>query len=489
MNALRSAVARGRRASCAALALAAVAVVPASALGANPGTATTTTGQPLNIRIDAPSDGAAVAAQALTVNGVAGIGPLTGSGATNLMYIIDNSGSTSSIVGDCNGDGTTDANDDLNGDKAIGNVLDCEISGGVALNTSLAQSGIQAGAIAFGSTSDQGDVTPAAGQQDFAAVSADANGNGRSDVEDVLRSINGGGFGLFTPTTGSGGGTNFNGAITKLNTAFAAKAGQRNIAAFLSDGSDSITEGAGSPVDTARAAGTRINTYSVGKSAVGCGATSALKKIADITGGTCTEVLDPTKLSATISGGAGAGLQGVTVSVNGGAATAAAVTALGNWSLRLAASRLRSGSNRILAKVTASDGTVANAEVTVNVGAGATPATAIGLPSSKKCISKRMFPIRVRQVRGLRYDFATIVVNGKKVRVYVRSGKRWIRTGRPSGKVLNVRVFTAFVDLRGKVKGRYSVKIVVVATNGRVITGKRTYRTCSRRLTGSVPKL
>ena len=78
---------------------------------------------------------------------------------------------------------------------------------------------------------------------------------------------------------------------------------------------------------------------------------------------------------------------------------------------------------------------------------------------------------------------------GKKVRVYVKRTKGWIRTGRPSGSILNVRIFTAYVDLRGLVKGRYSVKIVVVATNGRVVTGKRTYRTCSRRLTGTVPKL
>lgn len=482
---------RARRACLMTPAIALLALALAGpALAANPGAATTTTGQPLNVRIDAPGNGAAVGASALAVTGIAGIGPLTGSGATNLLYVLDNSGSTSSTVGDCNGDGTTDAGDDFNGDKAVGSILDCEISGAVALNASLRGTAVQAGAIAFGDQANQGDVGPAAGQQDFAGVGADGDRSATADVEEALRSVTGSGFGRFTATTTTGGGTSFNNAIAQINTAFAAKSGQRNIAAFLSDGSDTITEGAGSPVEAARAAGTRINTYSVGKSAVGCGATSSLKKIADITGGACTEVQDPTKLSATISGGASAaGLQGVSLSINGGAAIAAAVTSLGDWSVQVPASKLKSGSNTIVATATASDGTVARADVTVRVGAGATYGTAVGLPSNKKCISKRLFPIKVRQIRGVRYDFATIVVNGKKVRVYVKRTKGWIRTARPRGSILNVRVFTAYVDLRGLVKGRYSVKIVVVATNGRVVTGKRTYRTCSRRLTGTVPKL
>lgn len=459
-----------------------LAVAPA-ARAANPGSARTTAGQTLSIRIDSPRDGASVPLADLPVAGVAGIGTLGGA-ATNVVYVLDNSGSTGSSAGDCNGDGAANAGDDVNGDGSAGNVLDCEISGVLALNASLASSGVGAGLVAFGSAADGADMGPAAGQQDFTTTGADANGNGRSDVEDVARSVSSSGVGLFTQYSSSGGGTDFDDAIAKVNAAFAGRAGQTNIAAFLSDGESGISTAAGSALDQARAAGTRINSYSVGTSAAGCGAGSSLRTIADTTGGVCTEVSDPTKLSGAIAGTA-AGLQGVQVKV-GGRSVAAAVTGIGTWTATVPKAALRVGSNTVNATVTASDGTTATASVRVTVGS---TSTAISLPSSKKCISRRLFPIKIRQLRGVRYDFASVFVNGKKVRVYVRRQKRWIRTGRPRGKILNVKVFRAYVDLRGLGKGRYTVRIVVVATTGRVITGTRKYRTCARKLKGGVPKL
>ena len=453
--------------------------VPGGAWAANPGSATTKAGQQLSIRIDSPANGATVAQAALAVSGVAGIGALSGGGGTNVLYAVDESGSTGDNAGDCNGDGATNAGDDANGDGAVGTVLDCELSGVLALNASLAGSSVGSGLVAFADSAGTADMSAAAGQQDFTTPGA--------EVETVARSVKSGAIGQFTPVTGLGGGTDFDRAIEKLNATFAGRSGQRNIGAFLSDGSSSINEAAGAPLDAARAAGTRINTYSVGPGGAGCSsASSALKKIADVTGGTCTEVQDPTKLSSALSGAGGAGLHGVSVRVGSSAAVAASVTGLGTWTATVPRGSLKQGANKVTATATSTDGTSATATVTVNVGAAA---GTIGLPSNRRCVSKRLFPIQIRRRAGLTYDFATVVVNRRKVRVYVRTVKRWIRTGRPSGKLLNVRVFKAYVDLRGLAKGRYTVKIIVVATNGKVITGSRAYRTCTRRLKGTVPRL
>jgi hypothetical protein len=470
------------------LCVTALALTVTQAFGGNPGSGTTSAGQPLSIRIDAPANGATVPAANLAVSGVAGIGALTGAGQTNVMYILDNSGSTSSSVGDCNGDGAVDANDDANADGAVGTVLDCEIGGIVALNRSLAGSGALAGIVAFGSAADGADMAPAPGQQDFTGVSDDANGNGVADVEDVARSIGTSGPALFTAYTTSGGGTDFDAALARMNTALAPHAGQRNIAAFLSDGQSSVDTAAGAALDQARAAGVRINTFSVGTAAAGCATGSSLRTISDTTGGTCTEVTDPSKLSGTISGAVGSGLQAVQITV-GSTKVPATLTPLGAWSATVPASALAAGANRVVATVTASDGTTASADVTVNVGGKLTGASVIGMPSARRCTSKRMFPIRIRQVAGVRYDFAQVYVNGKRTKVYVKKVKRWVRVNRVSAKLLNVKRFQAAVDLRGLPKGRYKVRIVVVTSSGKVLTNTRRYRTCAAKLKGSVPKL
>ena len=117
------------------------------------------------------------------------------------------------------------------------------------------------------------------------------------------------------------------------------------------------------------------------------------------------------------------------------------------------------------------------------------PGGVLSLPSTRRCTSKRLFPIRIRQVRGFRYDFATVFLNGRRVKVYYRLQRRWFRTGRLRGRYINVKTFRAYVDLRGFAKGRYKVKIIVVTTSGAIVAGTRKYRTCTRKLRGSVPRL
>ena len=114
---------------------------------------------------------------------------------------------------------------------------------------------------------------------------------------------------------------------------------------------------------------------------------------------------------------------------------------------------------------------------------------ALPLPSSRRCTSRRAFPIRVRKFAGVRYSFAIVAVNGRRVPVYVYTERR-IRVNRIGATYLNsTRRFRAFVDLRGLVRGTYRVRVTAVTTNGAVVTNTRRYRTCTRRLVGTIPPL
>jgi len=88
----------------------------------------------------------------------------------------------------------------------------------------------------------------------------------------------------------------------------------------------------------------------------------------------------------------------------------------------------------------------------------------IALPSSKKCLSKRSFPIRISAPRGVTIKDALVFVNGKKVDTV--SGER----------------LKAPVNLKGLPKGRYTVRIVVNSTSGRQIVSTRKYRTCAKKI-------
>jgi len=100
------------------------------------------------------------------------------------------------------------------------------------------------------------------------------------------------------------------------------------------------------------------------------------------------------------------------------------------------------------------------------------PGGVISAPSNKKCVSRRKFRIRIRKRKGLKYETAIVFVNKKRVRAV--KGRR----------------LTAPVDLRGLPKGRFTVQITVITTTGAIISGKRTYRTCTKKQPGgSKPKL
>lgn len=344
------------------LALLVMPAGPAGAAAAPLGNASavTSTGQLLSVAITSPTDGSRVNVPpgTLTVTGSASVGALVDSG--NAMYAIDVSGSTLGPTGqDCNGDGVVSAADDLNGDSYVGSTLDCEVAGVLAVNRSLAGGNSVAGIVVFGDTAVVADVGPADGLQAFTGLTTDADQNGRTDIEDVARSLQAGGVNAFRSAT-VGTATNYDDALSAIAGAFADKSGQNNVAFFLSDGVPTAFTPNG-PLATVAALGVKVHTYSVGSYGAGCGNGSALKKIAVATGGTCTKVADPSTLSAVLR--QPVTVTGVTVSLNGGTPVPAVVSG-GTWSADLTG--LTGGIwNQVVATAIASDGTRAVQQIQV----------------------------------------------------------------------------------------------------------------------------
>lgn len=91
---------------------------------------------------------------------------------------------------------------------------------------------------------------------------------------------------------------------------------------------------------------------------------------------------------------------------------------------------------------------------------GLKAADLVTLPALKSCASRRSFRIRLRAIKGVSVASATVLVNGRRV------------------KVVRGRALTAPVNLRGLPKGRFSVNIRIVTAAGRKLTARRAYRTC-----------
>jgi DNA-binding beta-propeller fold protein YncE len=94
----------------------------------------------------------------------------------------------------------------------------------------------------------------------------------------------------------------------------------------------------------------------------------------------------------------------------------------------------------------------------------------------KACISRRMIPMQL----------ARKALKGAKVKSVSAKLVGTGRTLKVTRKGLRIR---ATADLRQLPKGRFTVAITVKLSDGRTLTGKRTYRTCDRKLAGGIPKL
>ena len=91
---------------------------------------------------------------------------------------------------------------------------------------------------------------------------------------------------------------------------------------------------------------------------------------------------------------------------------------------------------------------------------GAALADALGLPSARRCVSRRRFTVRLRVPGGARVVSATVKINGKDT-----ARVKGARTRAP-------------VNLRGLPRGKVKVTIATRSSSGRTYKSKRTYRTC-----------
>ena len=180
---------------------------------------------------------------------------------------MDASDSSASAVGsDCSGNGAPGPEDDFNGDLAVGDVLDCEIAGVTALNSSVAATpGVQVGLVGLAELAAAADLDPA-GSAEFIAPGF-TGGDARPRIETVARSVVRHQIGLYDPRDLGGKGTNFDGAISvALSMLGRAPAGQKYIM-FLSDGEAPVS-------DTTLAAltqsGVRLRSFGIGTRAT-CG--------------------------------------------------------------------------------------------------------------------------------------------------------------------------------------------------------------------------
>ncbi len=92
----------------------------------------------------------------------------------------------------------------------------------------------------------------------------------------------------------------------------------------------------------------------------------------------------------------------------------------------------------------------------------------LGLPSARRCISRRTLRLRIKRPQGITIRKAAVSLGRKALRVRKIRGR-----------------FTVLVDLRGLPKGRFTVRITVTTATGARITGARRYKTCARRERGS----
>jgi hypothetical protein len=106
-------------------------------------------------------------------------------------------------------------------------------------------------------------------------------------------------------------------------------------------------------------------------------------------------------------------------------------------------------------------GTVTPASPAPVTGKPVTFANLVTLPSAKACLSRRQISIKLAKVTGTTVTKTTVQVAGKTVRTV-------------TGKALR-----APVDLRGLPKGTFVVQLKLKLSDGRTLSGKRTYRTCA----------
>jgi len=239
------------------------------------------------------------------VSGTASVG--LGEPDATFVYVVDVSGSTES------GSGT-----------GCSPILGCEKVFVKGLNNAVIANGSadEVGVAVYASSSATADMSPAGGDQIIVAPDDDTYVD---TVVDSMYAQDGGngGVGQYTNKT-VGYRTNFAGGLQAALTIVNASTNSINIVVFLSDGvSNEGGADFGSAVSNLANAGAVIHSIAVGSgSSCTGGSDGTLQQMADGTGGTCTEVVDPGNLPSIIPDLVSTSLNSLEIAVDGGAKTA-----------------------------------------------------------------------------------------------------------------------------------------------------------------------
>ncbi|HRD62782.1 hypothetical protein [uncultured Nocardioides sp.] len=385
------------------------------------------------VTIDAPAAPTAGRVELTgTVTGAAGA-------TTSVLYVYDTTDSTALPKNsDCSNNGSAGADDDFNGDGSVGDVLDCEIAGAIALNASLAStSNVQAGVVAFADDAAAADLDPH-GSATFVAPSY-TGGDYKPRIETAARSVTRGHIGLYDPKAlgGSGAGTAFNSAIrVALDTLATAPAGPKWIM-FLSDGQAAIDDAL---LDRLAQSGVRLRSFGIGAGA-SCLKHSSLYKMAAVTGEQCSTVARPASLGAGLVGAQPDAVNGVSVTIKN-VSVAAQINAVGGWT---AAFNLGAGTYNATATAVLASGAkvVSQRTFTVaaapggpgdgSVGAGAGSLLATSVKVRRPAATRDALPADVVGKIGVPHGKRLPkVLKGSKVRLEARAaaGDKWTTVDR-----------------------------------------------------------
>ena len=215
---------------------------------------------------------------------------------TTIIYVLDVSRTTRRLNA-CGGD--------QNGDGLVDSVLDCEIASATRLNEEAVarQSVGEVGLVGFAAGAVTADLDPADGVQPRLAPGVDEDGDATPNVVEVLQSAFTGntatdpvGFQAYAPVTTQSPTTDFSAGISAACDALETAESQNRLVVFLSDGLNL----SGEHVSTVLPCASDAVFYSF---AVGTDASCSneplvggLQTIAELTGGTCTDVPDLSQL-------------------------------------------------------------------------------------------------------------------------------------------------------------------------------------------------
>ena len=238
-----------------------------------------------------------------------------------VVFTIDVSGSTTDAQGDgCGGS--------YNNDGLVDTILDCELASVGEVLPRLRGVG-EAGAIIFHEAAVATDVSPVSGFQSLTAPTADLDSDGVYDIEQVLKTARGYQF-FFTRSIGvtyftrirqvTGNYSAFDRAITRSCDVLAGATAPRRSVVFLSDG-EAIVGKHVSDVLPCADSSIRFHTVAVGEDQTCAGdynGKGSLQDMADLTGGSCVEVTDPSELATSLGELLLPTIDKVTLTVDGG---------------------------------------------------------------------------------------------------------------------------------------------------------------------------